>query len=527
MKYQAHRGVSSECPENTLSSIERAIRQGYDLVEIDPSVTLDKKIVLLHDQTINRVARKSDGRSIDTPLYIKDLSYKDLLTYDFGLHKSVKFRGEKITLLSEALELSSKKGVTLKIDNKIERFSDGDYENLFSIINSSGAYTAITCSCVDAVKKALSHLARGEIHYDGEISRDILAYLREICGTLKLVVWMPLENSHTSWFKKGFITKEAALLIKEFASLGIWTLYTADELTIASELGADIIETSGNLKPPLGTGALPDMHTHTTYSHDAVVSPEEAFKNASLHGLSSIAFTDHCDVDFGDTRDLFTPLYDSASFAKSLSFSDGATEGLGGIEVAEPLWDMETTEKVVSGYPFDVVLGSVHTVRYQNRSYTYSGTDFSLFSESELDRFIEAYFDEMELLIESFPMDILTHLTCPLRYINGKYKRGLDISRFAHRTDHILKSVIEKGIALEVNTSTYHLGFTMPDFDIIKRYKELGGYLITLASDAHRKENSGAFFKETTEKLLDIGFTDVYKYKDRHAIQCTLSEIKE
>ena len=83
MKYQAHRGVSSECPENTLSSIERAIRQGYDLVEIDPSVTLDKKIVLLHDQTINRVARMSDGRSIDTPLYIKDLSYKDLMTSDF------------------------------------------------------------------------------------------------------------------------------------------------------------------------------------------------------------------------------------------------------------------------------------------------------------------------------------------------------------------------------------------------------------------------------------------------------------
>ena len=139
MKYQAHRGVSSECPENTLSSIERAIRQGYDLVEIDPSVTLDRKIVLLHDQTINRVARTSDGRSLDDPIYIKDLSYTDALTYDFGLYKSIKFKGERITLLSDALELSLKKGVVLKIDNKIERFSDEDYENLFSVISSSGA----------------------------------------------------------------------------------------------------------------------------------------------------------------------------------------------------------------------------------------------------------------------------------------------------------------------------------------------------------------------------------------------------
>ncbi len=56
MLYQAHRGVQKEYPENTMAAIRAAKEQGYDIIEIDPAVTKDGVIVLMHDDTINRRA---------------------------------------------------------------------------------------------------------------------------------------------------------------------------------------------------------------------------------------------------------------------------------------------------------------------------------------------------------------------------------------------------------------------------------------------------------------------------------------
>ena len=61
MQVEAHRGVSSESPENTLPAIELAIKQGYHMIEIDPDVTKDHRIVLLHDHHLKRTARTKDG----------------------------------------------------------------------------------------------------------------------------------------------------------------------------------------------------------------------------------------------------------------------------------------------------------------------------------------------------------------------------------------------------------------------------------------------------------------------------------
>ena len=61
IKLQAHRGVSSDCPENTMAAFRCAALQGYDVIELDPDYTKDGKIVILHDKTLNRTARKADG----------------------------------------------------------------------------------------------------------------------------------------------------------------------------------------------------------------------------------------------------------------------------------------------------------------------------------------------------------------------------------------------------------------------------------------------------------------------------------
>lgn len=64
MNFQAHRGVSCEAPENTMSAFIAAVKQGYDVIELDPAMTKDGKFVVLHDETINRTARNIDGSFI-------------------------------------------------------------------------------------------------------------------------------------------------------------------------------------------------------------------------------------------------------------------------------------------------------------------------------------------------------------------------------------------------------------------------------------------------------------------------------
>ena len=117
-KLQAHRGVSTECPENTMPAFELAIEQGYAAIELDPIVTKDLQVVLHHDNTISRTGRKADG-SVAEDLAVAELTYEQLSAYDFGIHKHVKFRGVGAPRLKDVLPMARKAGITLKLDAKI------------------------------------------------------------------------------------------------------------------------------------------------------------------------------------------------------------------------------------------------------------------------------------------------------------------------------------------------------------------------------------------------------------------------
>ena len=118
-------------------------------------------------------------------------------------------------------------------------------------------------------------------------------------------------------------------------------------------------------------------------------------------------------------------------------------------------------------------------------------------------------------MAERTEINAASHLTCPLRYINGKYKRGLDVSLFAKEIDEILAVLTERGIALEVNTSGIGTPFNdfMPDYEIVKRYYKMGGRLITIGSDAHISKNIANGFNNAAEMLESIGFLCYYYYR--------------
>ena len=169
---------------------------------------------------------------------------------------------------------------------------------------------------------------------------------------------------------------------------------------------------------------------------------------------------------------------------------------------------------------YDVVLSSIHKINFRNDTTFYSQIDFSTFTNEDLFEFMDIYYNDVLKMFETLDFDILTHLNCPERYINGKYKMNFDCTApYAKKIETILKITIEKGIALEVNTSSFDmLDDFMPGMDIVKKYYQMGGRLITLASDAHVHENASLHFDNAIEFLKETGFENIYYYKNRKAI---------
>ena len=97
-------------------------------------------------------------------------------------------------------------------------------------------------------------------------------------------------------------------------------------------------------------------------------------------------------------------------------------------------------------------------------------------------------------------------------------------SAFAELIDPILSELINRGIALEVNTAplTKGMRYFNPLPDILSRYREMGGELITIGSDAHVPERIAGCFEETAEILRSLGFSHYAVYRERKPLMFPL-----
>lgn len=523
MNFQAHRGVSCEAPENTMSAFIAAVKQGYDVIELDPAMTKDGKFVVLHDETINRTARNIDGSFIAKEIRISDITYEEAIKYDFGVSFSSKFKGERLPLFSDAEELSARTGILLKVDSKIWGLLPSDVERFAQEIESSGAHYAVTCDNDDQVRRAVKLFSRAEIHCNGMIDRELLALVAQLRF---VTVWLPLKSEQTGWVREPYASRERANEFKAYGKLGIWIIRDSEQFAQAIDLGADIIETPGQLKPNGAHGIIADSHTHTACSHDSTLDPESSCKAALVRGANSIVFSDHCDINFYGEKDVFYPikLSHECTVAMQKVFG-GKPQVYGGAEMGDGFLYSDVASKYAKEYEYDELIGSVHTMPLNGEYRVYSTFDFSTLTDAEISEALRGYFDAVLRTAEEQDIDVLAHLTCPLRYICGKYGRQVDLTVYSDVIDRILKSIIVRGIALEVNTSNIgnvRYGELMPPPDIIKRYRELGGYLITVGSDAHVAEKICNGFDEAFKTLKSLGFYRYFYYESRIARQAEL-----
>jgi glycerophosphoryl diester phosphodiesterase len=106
----AHRGASAYAPENTLSSFLKAKQLGINWVEFDVMLSADDRVIVIHDETIDRTTNGS-GK-------VSELTWPFLQTLDAGTWFDPVFSGEKIPLLSDVIKLLNQYQLNANIEIK-------------------------------------------------------------------------------------------------------------------------------------------------------------------------------------------------------------------------------------------------------------------------------------------------------------------------------------------------------------------------------------------------------------------------
>ena len=255
-----------------------------------------------------------------------------------------------------------------------------------------------------------------------------------------------------------------------------------------------------------------DLHVHSAFSADSETPMEDSIEEALKKGLSYICFTDHIDYDYPVDDLVFDfdlPAYFDALDRLKEKYR-GRIEILTGVELGMQKHLGPRYEELVKARPFDFVAASQHLV---NNMDPYYPETFACRHDREVfgDYFRETLEDIR--LFEDF--DALTHLDYIVRY--GKEERTYALEDYREVIDEILKILIRRDKALEVNTAGIRkrLGDPNPKREVIRRYRELGGRLITVGSDSHKAYSIGYGYEETFRILKDCGFREMAVYKNR------------
>lgn len=284
-----------------------------------------------------------------------------------------------------------------------------------------------------------------------------------------------------------------------------------------------------------------DFHTHCNFSTDSKATPESMIEGAIKKGLTHLCLTDHMDLDYPGTTsveplfefdpekyfEVLLPLkekysdkppfssvsghFDSLPFPDTFSLSIGVEFGL---RPTRP--DLNTRmHRLLSDYPFDFVLGSVHLLGNEDPYYE----DYWLTHAVSTREILYRYFNDMLSSLQEYDnFDSLGHLDYLIRYIPASLgAKDYVYAEYKEVIDEILKLLIKKDKALEINTAGLIKGLSCfhPKAEIVGRYLELGGNLITIGSDAHTPEAIASEFKKSEEMLSALGIKGYYVYRGR------------
>ena len=259
-----------------------------------------------------------------------------------------------------------------------------------------------------------------------------------------------------------------------------------------------------------------DYHTHTNFSFDGAPesTPDALCEAAIANGVTDLAITDHFECNW-KIDSVSPPLdadghYEAIAAAKK-KYKDKLNLAYG-IEIGQYNQVPEEADALLAKHYYDFVIGSIHNVRGEADFYYWDfGKVFADKGEGYVGKMFERYCDELCEVVDTLDkVDTVAHLTYIYRYcaLSGNH---YDFINHAEHAEKLLKKIIAKDIALEVNVSTLWkgLGFAMPDREFLSIYKECGGKLITVGTDSHSPEHIGECVEEGFSLLRSVGLNDI------------------
>lgn len=252
-----------------------------------------------------------------------------------------------------------------------------------------------------------------------------------------------------------------------------------------------------------------DYHMHSWVSFDSKEDPNLIIKKALEMGLKEICFTDHLDYD---------PSPDAEDFTFNTQFYNEnydrlAAEGLKirkGFEFGMLPDNQETMKADLARRDFDFIIGSNHFVDGIDVYYP-KYWEGRTYREAEL-----LYYEEMLRCVQNHDeFDVLGHITYIGKVMANPQMRAVSYADYKEVVDEIFRVLVAKGKGIEVNTSGMdRCGDYLPGVEHLRRFKELGGQIVTVGSDAHTADRVGQYCHEACRIVADI-FGHVCTFENR------------
>lgn len=259
---------------------------------------------------------------------------------------------------------------------------------------------------------------------------------------------------------------------------------------------------------------LYDSHMHTKNSADSREDLAEIVRRAKELGLAGIAVTDHCELQDGRgyVMEVLAGLAEDVAAHRACAKSGDPRVSFG-CELGQIDQDPDLAADVISYPGVDFVLGSFHRLRGEP---DFIAVDYEA---RDVDEIISRYYAELLESAKIGGFDSMAHVNYIKRYMSDKVRDKADFSSHYDELREVLKVLADSGIGLEMNTSSGK-GFAelVPELDVWRMWKEVGGEVITIGSDAHRAVHVGGRIAEAHEALKSVGFTRAAFFESRRAI---------
>ena len=269
---------------------------------------------------------------------------------------------------------------------------------------------------------------------------------------------------------------------------------------------------------------LIDMHTHSKNSPDAKNSVIEMCNQAIKLGFKAIAITDHVEInqprwfekdEQGNIieTDYFCDIFEHSmqDIAEAKEIFKGKINLIAGSEIGEMAQDKPLAKKYTSDKRLDFIIASNHEVTGYEDFY------YLDFNKEDKNHLITLYFNELLEIATDCDFDVLGHLTYFLRYFAQQGFGDFSLAPYTEKIREIFKQLVLRGKGIEINTSGIRQDFgkPFPTFEYVKMYKDLGGEILTVGSDAHFDYDVGKNISDAINLAKEAGFKDIAYFLNR------------